>query len=126
MRRPSSGTLRDSKKMRGEEFVAGESGNPNGSLQDRVGSSDRFKASWSVPSMRRPVSVKPFLSFFLSFFISSFSKLFPLSQAAAVATLPSALLSSRCCYLIIDLFSPLRRELVQALSLSPDLGGRAL
>ena len=64
-----------------------------------------------------------FFHFF--FFISSFSKLFPLSQAAAVATLPSALLSSRCCYLIIDLFSPLRRELVQALSLSPDLGGRA-
>src|SRR6266436_2177069 len=32
---------------------------------------------------------------------------------------------SRCCYLIIDLGSPFRRELVQALSQSPDLGGRA-
>jgi hypothetical protein len=44
--------------------------------------------------MRRPVSVKPFLSFFIFhffFFISSFSKLSPLSQAASVATLPSAL-----------------------------------
>jgi len=52
--------------------------------------------------MRRPVSVKaflPFFCFFLSssyfFFISSFSKLFPLSQAASVATLPSALLVER-------------------------------
>src|SRR2546430_2513582 len=30
---------------------------------------------------------------------------------------------SRCCYLIIDLCSPFRRKLVQALSQSPDLGG---
>jgi hypothetical protein len=52
--------------------------------------------------MRRAVSVSPFLSFFLSsslflyfFFISSFSKLFPLSQAASVATLPSALFVER-------------------------------
>jgi len=34
-----------------------------------------------------------FFSFF--FFISSFSKLFPLSQAASVATLPSALFVER-------------------------------
>src|ERR1700675_1029428 len=58
------------------------------------------------------------------------------SQAASVAILPSALLVerfslgawwafpfSRCCYLIIDLCSPFRRKLVQALSQSPDLGG---
>src|SRR5260370_36509925 len=32
---------------------------------------------------------------------------------------------SRCCYLIIDLCSPFRRKLVQALSQSPDLGGCA-
>jgi len=43
-----------------------------------------------TPSMRRPVSVKPFLVF------SSFPELFPLSQAASVATLPSALLLSDC------------------------------
>jgi hypothetical protein len=30
---------------------------------------------------------------------------------------------SRCCYLVIDLCSPFRRKLVQALSQSPDLGG---
>jgi hypothetical protein len=50
--------------------------------------------------MRRPVSVKTFLSSFLFFslsasFISSFSQLFPLSQAASVATLPSALFVER-------------------------------
>jgi hypothetical protein len=58
------------------------------------------------------------------------------SQAASVAILPSALLVerfslgawwvfqfSRCCYLVIDLCSPFRRKLVQALSQSPDLGG---
>ncbi len=58
------------------------------------------------------------------------------SRAASVAILPSALLVerfslgawwafpfSRCCYLIIDLCSLLRRKLVQALSQSPDLGG---
>jgi hypothetical protein len=36
-----------------------------------------------------------FLSFSSFFFISSFSKLFPLSQAASVATLPSALFVER-------------------------------
>ncbi len=49
--------------------------------------------------MRGPVSVKLFLSLFLSFFILLlyffFSKLFPLSQAASVATLPSALFVER-------------------------------
>jgi hypothetical protein len=50
--------------------------------------------------MRRPVSVKYVLSFFFLllyffFFISSSSKLFPWSQAASVATLPSALLVER-------------------------------
>ncbi len=50
--------------------------------------------------MRRPVSVKSFLSFclffsFFFFFVSSFSKLFPFSQAASVATLPSALFVER-------------------------------
>ena len=50
--------------------------------------------------MRRPVSVKTFLSSFLFFslsgsFISSFSKLLPFSQAASVATLPSALFVER-------------------------------
>jgi hypothetical protein len=61
-------------------------------------------AIWSPltisPSMRRPVSVKSFLSFCLFFsfffFVSSFSKLFPFSQAASVATLPSALFVSDC------------------------------
>ena len=80
-----------------------------------------------------------FLSFFLSFFpvrmflFFSFPSVgsFRSSRAASVAILPSALLVerfslgawwafpfSRCCYLIIDLCSPLRRELVQALSRS--------
>jgi hypothetical protein len=36
-----------------------------------------------------------FLFFSFLFFISSFSKLFPLSQAASVATLPSALFVER-------------------------------
>jgi hypothetical protein len=60
------------------------------------------------------VSVKTFLSSFLFFsfsasFISSFSQLFPLSQAASVATLPSTLLverlslGARWVYLIHDL-----------------------
>src|SRR5712664_1125511 len=89
--------------------------------------------------MRRPVSVKPLLSFFsFFFFISSF----PNCSHGAKPPLsppfhPHSLLSdcrsvqvgctrfSRCCYLVIDLCSPLRRELVQALSQSPDLGGRA-
>jgi len=51
-----------------------------------------------TPSMRRPVSVKPFfhLSLFsFLFFISSFSKLFPLRQAASVAILLSALFGER-------------------------------
>ena len=56
--------------------------------------------SHTSPSMRRPVSVKTFLSSFLFFslsasFISSFFQLFPLSQAASVATLPSALFVER-------------------------------
>jgi len=49
--------------------------------------------------MRRPVSVKPFLSFFHLFFFFLlyffFFQLFPLSQAASVATLPSALFVER-------------------------------
>jgi len=36
-----------------------------------------------------------FFHFSFFFFISSFSKLFPLSQAASVATLPSALFVER-------------------------------
>jgi DNA replication protein DnaC len=73
------------------------------------------------PSMRRPVSVKPFLSFFLS---SSLFLLFPNCSHRAKPPLsppfhPHSLLSdcrsvqvgctrfSRCCYLIIDLYSPL-------------------
>jgi hypothetical protein len=49
----------------------------------------------SSPSMRRPVSVKSLFHFFSLLFISFFSKLFPLSQAASVATLPSALFVER-------------------------------
>jgi len=58
--------------------------------------------------------------FFSFFLFISFFQLFPLSQAASVATLPSALFVSdcrpvqvgctrfsRCCYLVIDLCSPL-------------------
>jgi hypothetical protein len=49
--------------------------------------------------MRRPVSVKSFLYFFPFFlsssFLSSLSTLFPLSQAASVTTLPSALFVER-------------------------------
>ena len=48
----------------------------------------------STPSMRRPVSVKSSFCFF-PFFVVSFFKLFPLSQAASVATLPSALFVER-------------------------------
>ena len=49
-----------------------------------------------MPSMRRPVSFKPFLSFFLSSSLFLlFSRLFPLSQAASAAILPSALFSER-------------------------------
>ena len=64
------------------------------------------------PSMRRPVDVKAHFRFFLSV------SLFPFSQAAPVAILPSALFCERyslgaswvfsfqwCCYLIIDLCS---------------------
>ena len=36
-----------------------------------------------------------FFFFFFLFFVSSFSKLFPFSQAASVATLPSALFVER-------------------------------
>src|SRR5438874_2950928 len=98
--------------------------------------------------MRRPVSVKPFLSFFLSFCFffgsgsSSLILLFPNCSHRAKPSLsppfhPHSLVSdcrsvqvgctrpSRCCYLIIDLCSLFRRELVQALSQSPDLGGLA-
>jgi hypothetical protein len=47
-------------------------------------------------TMRRPVSVNRFLAFFLSSsFFLLFSRLFPLSQAASVATLPSALFVER-------------------------------
>jgi hypothetical protein len=59
-----------------------------------------------------------FLSFFsFFFFISSFSKLFPLSQAASVATLPSALfverlsLGARWVYLIQSVLPPGNRPL---------------
>jgi hypothetical protein len=48
--------------------------------------------------MRRPVSVKPFLSFFSLFFFLLhffFFQIVPFSQAASVATLPSALLVER-------------------------------
>src|SRR5712664_4606821 len=89
--------------------------------------------------MRRPVSVKPLLSFFsFFFFISSFPNCShrakpPLSRPFHPHSLLSDCRSvqvgctrfSRCCYLISDLCSPFRRELVQALSQSPDLGGRA-
>jgi len=64
------------------------------------------------PSMRRPVDVKAHFRFLLSV------SLFPFSQAASVAILPSALFCERyslgaswvfsfqwCCYLIIDLGS---------------------
>ena len=53
----------------------------------------------TTPSMRRPVSVKAFLSFFCFFLSFSlfllFPNCFPLSQAASVATLPSALFVER-------------------------------
>src|SRR5208282_4816486 len=83
--------------------------------------------------MRRPVSVKPVLSFFLSFFLLSSSfLLFPNCSHAAKPPLsppfhPHSWLSddrsvqvgctrfSRCCYLISDLGSPLRRKLGQEL-----------
>src|SRR5713226_2412297 len=91
--------------------------------------------------MRRPVSVKP-ISCFPLFLSSSLFLLFPYCSHRAKPPLsppfhPHSLLSdyrsvqvgctrfSRCCYLIIDLGSPFRRELVQALSQSPYLGGRA-
>ncbi len=103
---------------------------------------DYHQLMHSVPSMRRPVSVKPFLSFFSLFLLSSSFLLFPNCSHGAKPPLsppfhPHSLLSdgrsvqvgctrfSRCCYLVIDLCSPLRRELVQALSQSPALGGRA-
>jgi hypothetical protein len=69
--------------------------------------------------MRRPVSVKTFLSSFLFFsfsasFISSFSQLFPLSQAASVATLPSALFVERLSLGARWVYLTLRRLLNQA------------
>jgi hypothetical protein len=45
--------------------------------------------------MRRPVSVKAFFHFVFLFFVFFFFKLFPLSQAASVAILPSALFVER-------------------------------
>jgi len=47
-----------------------------------------------VSSLFFHLSLFPFFFFFL-FFVSSFSKLFPFSQAASVATLPSALFVER-------------------------------
>jgi hypothetical protein len=67
--------------------------------------SSQVRTGFPSPSMRRPASVKSFLLYFL-FFVVSFFKLFPLSQAASVATLPSALyverlsLGARWVYLI--------------------------
>src|SRR5215510_6992434 len=66
------------------------------------------------PSMRRPVRVKRFLRSSAFFSVSMFFFIFPWSQAAFFATLPSALfvvrffarcqfgvlVSIRCCYLI--------------------------
>jgi hypothetical protein len=45
--------------------------------------------------MRRPVSVKAFFHFVFLLFGFFFFKLFPLSQAASVAILPSALVVER-------------------------------
>ncbi len=64
---------------------------------------ESHKLSGQGPSMRRPVSVKTFLSSFLfSLFLlhlfplfPNCSRLFPFSQAASVATLPSALFVER-------------------------------
>jgi len=49
----------------------------------------------STPSMRRPVSVKPFLSFFLSSSLLFLFQIIPIEPAASVATLPSALFVER-------------------------------
>src|ERR1700675_4579168 len=84
------------------------------------------------PSMRRPVSVKSVLSFFLSSFLpSSFCsvQIVPLESSSLCRhpSIRTLFLSdcrsvqvgctrfSRCCYLIIDLCSPLRRKLGQDL-----------
>jgi len=45
--------------------------------------------------MRRPVSVKPFLSFFLSSSLLFLFQIIPIEPAASVATLPSALFVER-------------------------------
>jgi hypothetical protein len=45
--------------------------------------------------MRRPVSVKRFISFLFSLLYFFFFQIVPMSQAASVATLPSALLVER-------------------------------
>src|SRR2546430_9831292 len=95
--------------------------------------------------MRRPVSVKDVFLLLSCKDVFSFCFLFPscgfLRLRAGPPLSPSfhphSWLSdfrsvhggrsqfSRCCYLIIDLCSPFRRKLVQALSQSPDLGGLA-
>ncbi len=79
------------------------------------------------PSMRRPVSVKPFLSFFFLFLLSSSFLLFPdcslePSRLCCHPSIRTLFLSdcrsvqvgctrfSRCCYLIIDLCFPLAKE----------------
>jgi hypothetical protein len=81
-----------------------------------------------------------FFSLFFFLLLSSLFKLFPWSQAASVATLPSALFFlsdcrsvqvgytrfSRCCYLIIDLCSPLRRKLGQDLAAARDFNAELL
>jgi hypothetical protein len=52
-------------------------------------------ASALGPSMRRPVSVKRFISFLFLLLYFFFFQMVPMSQAASVATLPSALLVER-------------------------------
>src|SRR5713101_4452248 len=84
-----------------------------------------FSTIQPTPSMRRPVSVKP-ISCFPLFLSSSLFLLFPYCSHRAKPPLsppfhPHSLLSdcrsvqvgctrfSRCCYLIIDLYSPLSK-----------------
>src|SRR5216684_9347738 len=101
-----------------------------------------FSTIQPTPSIRRPVSVKP-ISCFPLFLSSSLFLLFPYCSHRAKPPLsppfhPHSLLSdcrsvqvgctrfSRCCYLIIDLYSPLSKgSLARSWSQSPDLGGRA-
>ena len=105
----------------------------------RIADLDRFliKQFGPAPSMRRPVSGK-LISCFSSFSFFFFFQIVPIEPSRLCRPFhPHSLLSdcrsvqvgctrfSRCCYLISDLCSPFRRELVQALSQSPDLGGRA-